>query len=201
MKVLITIPTWDGWIRYEHMTETIKLLKDERCADFQRIRGRPLEEALNIGADIFLKGDYTHWLNIDADNIPQTNFLECADDDKDVIFFPYPLYQHYRMGDNPCRWGIQCEKPTGKGYQEVEAGASGSMMIAKRVIEAIPQPIFGRTYSEEDGHVTRGVDYKFADTAREAGFEVWTNWDHRSLHYQEVELVSMITAYKTFYGG
>lgn len=199
MKVLITIPTWDGWIRVEHMEETIKLLKDERCADFKRLRGRPLEEALNIGADMFLKGDYTHWLNLDADNIPMANFLEDADIDKDVLFFPYPIYQHYTQGAAPARWGVLCDNPTNKGLQEIEAGASGSMMISRRVIEKLPQPIFKREYSTEDGHVTRGVDYKFCDDARDAGFEIWVDWDKRSTHWNEIELISMIVGYNNYF--
>ena len=222
MRILIVIPTWDGWIRKELTEPLMEMMSDKR---FEKticfIKGRPLEEALNMAAHMtkggyekvkgrtkivysdiedFDKG-YDFLLINDADNIPQSNFLDLAELDRDVVYGVYPIYQHYTQGQNPCRWGVLCEKPV-KGLQQLkkgDSGASGAMMINRKVLEELPQPIFERAYDEEDGHVTRGVDYHFSDKAKEAGFNLYVHWDYRSLHFNEVELTGMIVAHKNYY--
>lgn len=212
MRILVVVPCWDGWIRKELVETLMEYMVDKR---YQKTicfsRGRPLEESLNMASHMATGGyeqvkdriticysdfedfeeGYDYMLVNDADNIPMDNFLPLAEHDKDVLFLPYPIIQQYDINKNPVRWGILCEKPTGKGLQEVEAGASGAMMVARRVLEAIPQPRFQRKYSGADGHVLRGVDYKFADSAHKAGFKCWTHWDHRATHWNETELAAM----------
>jgi len=218
VRILVVIPSFTGWMRKELLATMMEYMIDKRYKKtIVFIKGRPLEESLNIGADMCLgnykenpkidiaysdfddfENGYDFMLVNDDDNVPMDNFLDLCELDKDLLFMPYPIMQQYDINKNPIRWGILCDDPKGKGLQQVEAGASGAMMVARRVLEKLKQPIFKRTYSEEDGHVTRGVDYRFSDDVREAGFEIWCNWDRRATHWNPTELFAMFVGFQNY---
>lgn len=194
-KVLVVTATWDGWIKKDLAEYRSRLEKDTRheCT-FSYPRGRPYETALNMAVKQFLEGEWEWLLNIDADNIPTANLLDMIDHGKDICGSPYPIYQNKGTG-KPIIWGVKCrERPSEKGLQRVDAIASGAMLVSRDVLAMMDKPIFRREY-DSDGLQLTGVDYLFCYEAQKAGFEVWCDWDRRTLHWNEVELMETHIGY------
>ena len=196
MKAFVTLPSWDRYIHCELFPVLAEMSADDRCDSISFPKGRPYEHALNIAVRDFLNTDCSHWINIDSDNVPTKNLLELIELDLDFIGCPYMLWQNDGVS-NPIRWGVICldgDKPTHKGLQAVEATASGSMVVSRRVLEGMKRP-FERLYDDQ-GLVKRGVDYYFCDKIRNRGFKVYTHWDYRSKHFQDcLELSEIAYSY------
>jgi hypothetical protein len=81
------------------------------------------------------------------------------------------------------------------GVVEVDAIGSGVMMIARRVLEAIPHP-FRNDYDPE-GIKTRGLDSNFCRRAKKLGYSVWVDTNNKSSHWTTMDLLVM---WETFDG-
>jgi hypothetical protein len=68
----------------------------------------------------------------------------------------------------------------GEGLTEVDAVATGFMLIATRVFDKVEQPYFA--FPPRDGGGVEGEDYYFCGKAKEAGFKVWLDCGVRCGH-------------------
>lgn len=74
----------------------------------------------------------------------------------------------------------------GSGLKQVYASGTGFVLIKRRVLEKIKNP-FQITRNEEDA-IVGGDDYNFCKNVREAGFEIWTDWENVCGHYKLIDM-------------
>jgi len=183
-----------GYIRQELAIALLKISGDNRYEKQIQFHGlRPSAHNRNSIVKEFLKTDCDYLLCIDHDNIPINNPLDLVELDKDVIGCPYPQVKNGEIG-----WLVMNKVPDGYrqvsvenavGVQEVDAIASGVMLIARRVLEKVKTP-FERKW--KDGQAVKGLDFYFCDKARDLGFKVWVAWDYVADHYKEVSLLQVL---------
>jgi len=203
-STLVTVPTFNGWIRAEVAEVLVRL---GRQADVAVVEGGPsLEDNLHkIIIERVLAGSYTHWLTIDADNPPNRNPLDLVDLDKDVIGCPTPVWHFVdKPGDRP--WCLNAwdeaneeafrEHHPMNGLQQVDAVGTGCMLIARRVLEhpEMTYRPFGRSY-DWSGLVVNGNDMQFCRRARGAGFTVWAHYDYTCRHFNTLDVGIVARAY------
>lgn len=201
-KVLVSVPN-TGWI---HKLVTLALLRLQQAPAGHQLTiitptWSPYEHNLNRIANDVLQGGYDYWLNIDADNPPMQNPLPLVELDADVVGLPTPQWHDAGpAGDRPIFWvamddageaGFR-EHQTKRGLQEVGAVGSGCWLVARRVLAALPHPIFERVWSRQTGYPEVGVDFNFCRKARGAGFRVFAHYDYPCRHFKELELTDVV---------
>ena len=168
----------------------------------------PYENGLNRIVKEFLEGNWDFWFNMDSDNPPMkgSDPLSLVEMNYDIVGFPTPVVYYFEdepgdtpyylnamdFDDNPDGWGW---KPTESvpGLKEVDAIGSGCMLVARRVLETMPKPLFMREY-DKNGIVVRGHDYLFCKNAKEIGFKVYAHFDHQCRHFVEVDVLTYTRA-------
>lgn len=163
-----------------------KLLADHRYSLTPMIPSHsPFENNLHHIVQDFLKDGYDFWLSIDHDNPPLFNPLDRVEDDLDLVGFPTPVWNNRNNGERPIYWNgydydlakdAYREHPEKQGLQQVDAIGTGCFLVARRVLEAIPDAPFQRLYYP-DGRVERGNDIAFCERVRGAGFRIWCDYD------------------------
>lgn len=202
IKVLVAVPN-TGWIHKQVSFVLLNLLKDKRVRIIQPTH-TPIENNRNLIVRDFLKGGYDYLLMIDSDNPPMNNPLDLIEYHKDIMVLPTPVW-HFSKEEKerkqyPIYWNCMDWKGKGwkehdpkKGLQEIDAGGTGCMLIARRVLEGMEKP-FERTI-DKDGVVEMGSDYYFCKKVKERGFKVWCHYDYLCRHFNELELGEVIRAF------
>ena len=208
-SVHIAVPN-QGWINKQVTTSLLQMLMGSMARQdlldihfnfisdisIDNSRNTLCRDTLRIGADWLLM--------IDSDNAPVKNPLHLLPDNKDVIIFPTPVWAskldpEIAIGRVPIYWNCMdwkgdkdgwVEHQPRTGWQEIDAGGTGCILIARRVLEAVPPPWFTRRL-DEHGVVTHGSDYLFCQRAKEAGFKIWANYDYCCSHIKEIDLTSV----------
>ena len=160
----------------------------------------PIDNCRSAIVNKFLEMEEDYLLFIDNDNPPKRNVLELVDEDKDIIAFPTLMWStatHKKgIGKIPLiwnvfdwyeeegKWGTCKGKP--EGLKEIDAGGTGCMLIARRVLEKV-RPAFHRSWYE-DGTQNQGSDLLFCKNAKAAGFKVWTHYDYQCSHMKLMDL-------------
>jgi len=206
-KILITV-TNTNWIHRNNVLALLKLQHEKRYQVVIDLpTGNPYENNLNHIVQKFLKGNFDYWLQMDNDNAPTQNPLDLVSLDKDIMLLPY-LQWHYtpediREANYPIVTLIMDDEGEGfrehknmSGLQRVDAGGSGCMLIARRVLEQMTP--FTRTH-DNFGQVEIGVDFNYCRKAREKGFEVWCHYDYPVQHFKMLELMEVQRAFGSFY--
>lgn len=204
-RVTIAIPN-QGEIRAETVAAIVRLLGDERHEIRLDLttRKHSADNCRNHIVRHFLLSDGEYLLMIDADNPPianpPVNPLDLVDDDLDVVCFPTPIYKPDNVGSFAWQFNVydDCGAPGwsdiesprvhGATVEEIGAGGTGCILIARRVLEKV-RPPFIRTW-DDDGCIVEGSDLLFCRRAREAGFRVHTSWEHHCHHYTVVDQAS-----------
>jgi GT2 family glycosyltransferase len=158
----------------------------------------PLECQRNNQIFDFLKEDksYTHLFLLDSDNVPQRGTIEkFLDYDLDVVHAvgaaliegkaiitagwtqDEAKYKRYAVSDE-----------NAKGLQKVDGIGASGVLIKREVIEALEYPYFKVEYDDNDGTLILGEDYYFSRKIREAGFEIWADFDMKMQHFKTVAL-------------
>lgn len=184
----------------------LRLLRDPRVDITPMITThRPYVHNLHLIQKDFLAGDYDYLITMDDDNPPTKNIIDLIFLDKDVMAMPTPVWHNDGESKAPFYFNVMVakedgyiplassEKFKGVGLYEVDAAGSGCMIIARRVLEAMKAP-FMRTWNE-DGIVETGGDFSFCRRAKEQGFSIWTHLDYPCLHFKEIELTEIISAF------
>jgi len=206
-KILITV-TNTNWI---HRNNALALLKLQHERGYQVVfdlpTESPYENNLNHIVRKFIDGGFDYWLQIDSDNAPTMNPLDLVELNKDIMLLPYLQWhctsEDLREGNYPICTLIMDDVGEGfkehknmSGLQKVDAGGSGCMLIARRVLEVMPP--FTRTH-DKHGRVVFGVDFNFCREARKKGFEVWCHYDYPVEHFKTLPLMEVQTAFSNFY--
>jgi len=163
---------------------------------------RPYVHNLHLIQKDFLDGDYDYLITMDDDNPPLKNIIDLIFLDKDVMVCPTPVWND-EGGSFPIYFNVMVDEGKagltplasskrfkGVGLYEIDAGGSGCMIIARRVLEKMKAP-FMRTWSD-DGIVKWGGDFSFCRRAKEQGFSIWTHLDYMCQHFKELELTSVL---------
>ena len=166
--------------------------------DILALSGRPYENNLNKAMDTFREGAYDYLVTFDHDNVPKNNPIDLVFLDKDIIGMPYLGMRFNEKRQMEMAFLAMDLKENGEyldhkvmsGLQEVDAIASGAMVIARRVAED-KDMFFAREWDEK-GFATRGVDFNFCKKAKEKGFSVWAHYDYPASHFKEVDLLDLI---------
>ncbi len=204
MRVLISIPN-TGWISKHCVFSLLKLQQDKRYLTTIILPTHsPIDNNRNLIIIDFLKGGFDYLLIIDADNPPTKNPLDLIEYDKDVMIFPTPQWHLTKgalaRGQYPIYWNCMDKVKGGwrehnkkEGLQEIDAGGTGCILIARRVLTKIKKP-FERVWTE-DGVVEKGSDFYFCEKAKEEGFKIFCHYDYPCMHFKEQELTEVIKAF------
>jgi hypothetical protein len=203
-KVLISIPTGDGWVHGMVMLAFTRFHLETAGCEVNGMchTAKPYENNLHQLRKIFLNGPWDYWLSMDADNPPRgKNPLELAHLGLDIVGCPTPVYLNAKPGEQyPMYWnavdavgdGWKPHTPC-DGLQEVDAIGSGCFLVSRKVMEAIKAP-FLRIF-DEDGVVNITGDYAFCRRAKAAGFRVWAHFDYPCFHFNELEISEVAHAF------
>jgi GT2 family glycosyltransferase len=210
-NVLVSFPN-NGWLHKLIFSTGMKLASDSRYKSTIIIPTHsPYENNLHHIVNDFIGGNYDYWLNIDADNPPMNNPLDLIELDKDIVGCPTPVY-HFTdkvKGERP--WyenaykyvpeeDAYAEYKEKQGLQKVDAVGTGCILIARRVFDhpEMRKGAFTRKLYP-DGTVYKGNDISFCERAKEAGFEIFTHYDYRCQHFNEIEMHEVIRAFHGVY--
>ena len=194
----------DGWICRQTAAALDRIRADPRYdVTVDTPQATPYENNLDQVVVRFLDGPWAWWFNLDADNWPERDPLELIDLDLDVVGLPYPNAKFTTPGAWPLFWSVFRQTPDGlhkaADYDpaagplvRADAVGSGCMLVARRVLAAIPAP-FLREY-DADGVVVRGTDLAFCARVRAAGFRVWTHYDYPAHHLKSIDLLGLMAA-------
>lgn len=163
----------------------------------------PVENNLNQVIKKFLAGEWDFWINLDADQSPLKNPIDLVFLDKDIIGLPTPAFKSVtEEGKSPFYWAVYSwneEQQAHQPYrfrseagplQQVDAVGAGCWVVARRVLEAIKQPMLRRY--DEHGVVTMGGDLSFCTKAREAGFKVYAHYEYPCRHFKTIDLYEVM---------
>ncbi len=204
-KVYFTVPNGDAWIHKLVHNQVCTILSDRRVI----IRHdcpthRPYVDNLHACMNDFLDGGEDFWLSMDDDNPPRNNPIDLVHLNLDLIGLPTPVWHNAVVGDRPWYFNALSKVEGGykpldsdlwDGLQEVDAIGSGCFLVSRRVMLALQdkQP-FMRQWGR-DGRVTKGCDYSFCDKVKEHGFKIWTHFDYLCDHFNEINLLEVISAF------
>jgi len=212
--VLVTVTTSPAnpWIHKRVVFVLMNLSQDKRAKIILPTHN-PYENNLHHIVNDFMEGDYTHWLNIDADNPPMKNPLDLLEYDRDIMGLPTPVWHfdepNVKKGERPIYWNAYDyveeedayrEHKEKKGLQKVDAIGTGCFLISRRVFlnpEMRKKP-FERQLNE-DGTVNKGNDLSFCERATKQGFEVFAHYDYPCMHFNELELNEVARAFMNLY--
>jgi len=203
--VVVAIPNL-GWIHKTIAATAILFQADSRYkCKFNWHSSVPGDSARNLIVKAFLEDEENEYLFfLDADNPPLDpnlkNPLDLIDLDKDIMVLPTLMWKGTRekqqMGHWPLMWNTMvkvgtawAQNPHHGGLREIDAGGSGGIIIARRVLEKV-KPAFVRGW-DDDGIATVGSDFLFCDRAKQLGFTVWTHYDYPCSHYKERDLTEI----------
>lgn len=203
-RVLLSLPhTGSTHVATVNAVESM-MLPDSRV-ELQVVRpiAVPVENNLNQVIKQFLAGNWDFWINLDNDQAPLKNPIDLVFLDKDVIGLPTPAVKFGQSGwENPFFWSVYAwdkeaasyktytYKPEQGPIQEVDAVGAGCWVVARRVLEAVKQPML-REY-DEYGIVKQGMDLSFCSKARALGFRIYAHYEYLCRHYKEVDLYEVM---------
>lgn len=192
------------------LTQVVLRLFMDRRANVTLLakQGNPYPSCLQeLIHEALAKPEIDYVLSVDADNPPildygPDDFRTPFDDlqhDKDVISFPTLVFRLRLDGGTPFMYNIfdldeatqnlrQPKQRTGL-HRHHQVG-SGCLLTARRVFEEIEGPFVPTFYP--DGTQREGPDVAFSRRCREAGVELWADWDRRCKHYSTVELETCV---------
>ena len=203
-RVLLSLPH-TGSTHVATVTAVENMMLPDQRVELQVVRPMavPVENNLNQVVKKFLEGDWDYWINLDNDQAPLKNPIDLVFLDKDVIGLPTPAVKFGQPGwENPFFWSVytwdtEAQRyktyafKTGQGpMQEVDAVGAGCWVVARRVLEAIPQPML-REY-DEHGIVRQGMDLAFCSRARARGFKIYAHYEYICRHFKEIDLYEVM---------
>jgi hypothetical protein len=201
-RILVAIPT-QGWVHRSLACALIEFAR--KNAAYWFVSEKPIENARNMAAKKCLDEGFDFLLMIDDDTVPMRSPILLANLNHDVMICPTLMFKCepdlMQRGGYPYVWNaLDWDEDLQKwrehlpreGLQEVDAGGTGCMMIARRVLEhpTMRHP-FKRQW-DEDGICTHSSDLTFCRRAKEAGFSIWAHYDFRCRHVKELELFELM---------
>lgn len=181
------------------MAQIPKYLVDRRFRfTYEPSARKPITNNRNHIVTDFLATDCEILWMIDSCINPPDDILNLLLYNKDIIAAPCPLWSDsdqgswvswncgYIDGDLTAYPALEQQV----GLQPIDRIGTGCMFIKREVLEAIKAP-FLIDY-DENGHLIKGLDFRFCDIAREKGFEVFTHWGYQCDHKKNVWLLEVL---------
>jgi hypothetical protein len=174
-KILIGIPTGSGHVDYRFASSlaALTLSTDTTLIWIPRVM---IDTARNEIVKKALSDNFTHLLMLDDDmTFPSETLTQLLSHDKDVVGV-----QAFKRRDpyEPCVYKMK----EGKNYPvlvkdfiEVDAIGTGIILIKVDVFKKISYPFFWTDYDKDGTHW--GVDFRFCQKARDAGFQIFCDPD------------------------
>ncbi len=163
---------------------------------------KPISYNRNTICKRFLETDYDYLLMIDGDCVPTNKLLDLADYDKDIIggtcfgFVNKMIVPFCMKRRDDGRYDV-IDTALNNGVIECDALGSGTMMIARRVLENLPYPF--RNEYDPEGIKTKGLDFNFCRRAKLLGYKVWCDTDMFVSHWAIVDLLFMWQTFNELY--
>ena len=144
---------------------------------FYNIRGTNTVTARNSCVHEMLQGDWTHLFFMDSDMVfPKGTLKKLLKHDKDIVGGFYVIK---RNDFHPTVFALG-QRPGGKyltewvnDFREVEAIATGCLLIKREVLEKIPAPWFEYVWDEEAKGKMVTEDIIFCEKAKDIGYKVY----------------------------
>lgn len=202
-RIFVAVPNM-GSVRVEMSMEILRWFRSGANIHFYAPGYvQPIPAARNLIVKYFLESSATRLLMVDSDmcapigtdGLPEVNFLDLAESDRDVAAplmlmwkddQPEPLV----LDKKPDGFGVR-EKFALDGWTQVAATGTGVIMIARRVLEKMPPPWFEYVLSKETGLLALGQDFRFCQKVSDLGFQIWVNTTMHSCHYQAIDIYSI----------
>lgn len=195
MNVLVAIPT-RGWIYYK----IVNAIGELRSMGFIVILSQSsygVEAARGRLCRYFLKfPDYTHLMFLDDDIIPPSDIIaRLLGHNVDMVSANYPV-----MYDGMLRNSASLKVGTGKdvpyvnlhndasGLTAVDGVGLGACLIKRKVIEECMKERCFAMDMDDEYEVSKGEDYKFCETAKKKGFNIYVDCDIKCEHYKNTPL-------------
>lgn len=141
-----------------------------------------LPEARNHLHEMFLQSTAQWMVMLDSDVLPPPNFVEkLMAHNLPIVGGWYkkkdskgqPVVYDYEAKDNGFHWWKIREKP-GVGLEKVDGAGAGCWLLKREVAEALGE----KPYDMEHG----GEDLDFCVKVKEAGFDIYIDWDVACAH-------------------
>ena len=203
-RVLLSLPHMgSSHVANSAAVETM-MLTDNRV-ELHVIRNSAIPTSSNMNKVVknFLEGSWDYWINLDNDQAPLKNPLDLVFLDKDVIGLPTPVFKIGQPETTyPFYWNVYAWNEEGQNFlpfqvkkesgalQEVDAVGSGCWVVARRVLEAVKQPLNVRF--DEDGITKMGGDMSFCMKAKDAGFKIYAHYEYPCRHFKTVDLYEIM---------
>lgn len=191
-NILIAVPTASGNIPHQTVASFL-LLEGYFNRRFSFIPRQRVDKARNKACEAMLKMGADYLLFIDDDNpIPQKAVLHFLEDNKDIVVGAYKrrgedqallVFLSHEEKEGPWK-GIKLYKNIEKLKRhlfKVDAGATGCMMIKRKVVERMMEEYEGRPFEfiiqrpkdKKINSIEKAEDITFCERAKEQGFQVW----------------------------
>jgi GT2 family glycosyltransferase len=207
--VLISVPTSNqifvqtaGWI-----FETLKIAAkndDIKVGLHFVVSPYPIEVQRNLQIQNFLGDErFTHIFFLDSDCIPKPLTIEkLLDYDKDIVASVAPaligmkhvftaatlIPEEKRENPDQIFFMPTVNSEEAHGLKEVDGVGMTGVLIRREVFEKIEPPYFRFEFSPDGTRLTLGEDYYFCKKAKDAGYQIWADFDLRQVHMKTVSL-------------
>lgn len=200
-KVFIAIMALNNYVHVQLAGATIGWIMEHprwECTSLLYVTNKkPVSSARNYAVKQFLATNSTHLCMVDHDQMPPTfgAIDMLVADDKDVVSgncLMAKLHEGVMADIRPASWRVNVdtghyESLWSEGLEPVDSCTSGFWLIKREVIEAVGLPAFHYQFTDE-GIMYGSSEVSFCEKARDAGFEIWTDYRVPVDHYHEMAL-------------
>lgn len=179
-RVCVGIPSGDTFPKpfFDSFGAAVHLSSEEGTWSKFRVSGVNTPTARNMCVAHMLKGDFTHLFFMDSDmSFPKATLPRLLAHDKDIVG---GFYLRKKKGHLPNAFRLGHNKDDTlipefiDDFREVEAIATGCLLVKREVFETIEKPWFEYRpikWSEEGRLATE--DVVFCEKAKEKGLKIW----------------------------
>lgn len=198
MKIMIAQPNL-GQISTENVSTLLKWFGSERyeLEWYAPARTRPHDRARNRCHKHFLESDCDYMFWLDAHTCPPANTLDrLLYHDKDMVAACVQTIKSTDKGHILAPLGFRWREDL-NGYApcysacltQVHIAPCAATLIKREVMEAVKRPAFSwGDIRDEWGIEGLSEDFFFAERVREAGFEIWMDYDLLCSHWQRIDV-------------
>lgn len=205
-RILITTPVpKDGRIS-DFLSAFRELNARSGLSVSQTVRVRQPEFGRNrMLANLLTDTDFSkcsHVFPIDADTCPENNYAitKLLSHNRDVVAGVTPIWWEDKK---IFTWSVRLKDKDGNnralGINELpdrpfkaEQVGGTTLLIKRRVIEALPKPYQQALYNEDCTDFAYGEDFDFCNKIKKAGFEIWVDPSILCMHFHTVNLLDMV---------
>ena len=199
IKIYLAILT-TGNIRFETARWLVSRIQERKYdIQIQQFFSTPVQSNRNQIVKYFLETDCDYLGMLDADIIPNKNWLDLIKLNKEIVSGLYCgwadgylcpfMFKFKKGGLLQDKGGNPFDIVRGKGIVEVDRTGCGALILKREVLEKIKKPF--ETKYDEDGIAPTGEDFSFFEKAQGAGYRIWVDTDCLCNHFKTVDLAEI----------